>query len=158
MGARPGSVGRRRAQRALVVSQLAASFMLLIGAGLLTRSLLQLYAVDPGFDLSNVLSLQAPDFSQLNRERRLQFNRDVLDRVRAEATVQSAAMASAAPLAGSFPQQQEFQVDGADLTRSQPRRRRSRASSAAGTSKRSARDSGPAVDSWPPTPRPHRRS
>jgi putative ABC transport system permease protein len=115
-GRATGSVGRRRAQRALVVSQLAASFALLIGAGLLTRSLLQLYAVDPGFDLSNVLSLQAPDFSQLNRERRMQFNRDVLDRVRAEGTVQSAAMASAAPLAGSFPQQQEFQVDGADLT------------------------------------------
>ena len=106
--------GRRRAQRALVVSQLAASFMLLIGAGLLTRSLLQLYAVDPGFDLANVLSLQAPDFTGFNRERRLQFSRDVLERVRAEATVQSAAMASAAPLAGSFPQQQEFQVDGAD--------------------------------------------
>ena len=115
-GRATGSVGRRRAQRALVVSQLAASFMLLIGAGLLTRSLLRLYAVDPGFDLSNVLSLQAPDFSQLNRERRMQFNRDVLDRVRAEATVQSAAMASAAPLAGSFPQQREFRVDGADPT------------------------------------------
>jgi putative ABC transport system permease protein len=114
-GRAPGSIGRRRAQRALVVSQLAASFTLLIGAGLLTRSLLQLYAVDPGFDLANVLSLQAPDFSGVNRERRLQFSRDVLDRVRGEATVQSAAMASAAPLAGSFPQQQEFQVEGADL-------------------------------------------
>jgi predicted permease len=114
-GRATGSIGRRRAQRALVVSQLAASFTLLIGAGLLTRSLLQLYAVDPGFDLANVLSLQAPDFSGVNRERRLQFSRDVLDRVRGEATVQSAAMASAAPLAGSFPQQQEFQVEGADL-------------------------------------------
>ena len=109
-GRATGNPGRRRAQRALVVSQLAASFMLLIGAGLLTRSLLQLYAVDPGFDLANVLSLQAPDFTGLNRERRLQFSRDVLERVRSEATVQSAAMASAAPLAGSFPQLQEFQV------------------------------------------------
>jgi len=114
-GRSTGGIGRRRAQRALVVSQLAASFTLLIGAGLLTRSLFQLYAVDPGFDLANVLSLQAPDFSGFNRERRLQFSRDVLDRVRGEATVQSAAMASAAPLAGSFPQQQEFQVEGADL-------------------------------------------
>jgi putative ABC transport system permease protein len=113
-GRATGSVGRRRAQRALVVSQLAASFTLLIGAGLLTRSLMQLYAVDPGFDLANVLSLEAPDFSGLNRERRLQFSRDVLERVRAESTVQGAAMASAAPLAGSFPQQQEFRVDGAD--------------------------------------------
>jgi putative ABC transport system permease protein len=112
-GRATGSIGRRRAQRALVVSQLAASFMLLIGAGLLTRSLMSLYAVDPGFDLANVLSLQAPDFSAQNRERRMQFSRDVLDRVRAEATVQSAAMASAAPLAGSFPQQQELRIDGA---------------------------------------------
>jgi predicted permease len=114
-GRATGSAGRRRAQRALVVSQLAASFTLLVGAGLLTRSLMQLYAVDPGFDLANVLSLQAPDFTALNRERRMQFSRDVLDRVRAEASVQSAAMASAAPLAGSFPQQQEFRVDGAEL-------------------------------------------
>jgi putative ABC transport system permease protein len=96
------------------VSQLAASFMLLIGAGLLTRSLLRLYAVDPGFDLANVLSLQAPDFAAQNRERRLQFTRDVLDRVKGESTVQSAAMASAAPLAGSFPMPREFRVDGAD--------------------------------------------
>ncbi len=112
-GRATGGIGRRRAQRALVVSQLAASFTLLIGAGLLSRSLMQLYAVDPGFDLSNVLSLQAPDFTAFNRERRMQFTRDVLERVRTEATVQSAAMASTAPLAGSFPQQQEFQVDGA---------------------------------------------
>jgi predicted permease len=112
-GRATGGIGRRRAQRALVVSQLAASFTLLIGAGLLSRSLMQLYAIDPGFDLSNVLSLQAPDFAATNRERRMQFSRDVLERVRSEATVQSAAMASAAPLAGSFPQQQEFQVDGA---------------------------------------------
>src|SRR5262249_60243608 len=38
-GRSTASVGRRRAQRLLVVSQLAASFMLLIGAGLLTHTL-----------------------------------------------------------------------------------------------------------------------
>ena len=113
-GRATGSKGRRRAQRALVISQLAASFMLLIGAGLLTRTLMRLYAVDPGFDLSNVLSLQAQDFSVPNRDRRVQFSRDVLERVRAEATVQSAAMTSAAPLAGSFPQPREFRIEGAD--------------------------------------------
>jgi predicted permease len=117
-GRTTGGRGRRRAQRALVVSQLAASFMLLIGAGLLTRSLVRLYAVDPGFDLANVLSLQVPDYQQLDpqldRQRRLQFNRDVLDRVKSEASVENAAMASAAPLAGSFPQQREFRIDGAD--------------------------------------------
>ena len=108
-----GGLGRRRTQRLLVVSQLAASFMLLIGAGLLTRSLYRLYAIDPGFNLSNVLSLQAPDFRQPNRDRRRQFSRDVLERVSAESSVQAASLASAAPLAGSFPQRQEFQIDGA---------------------------------------------
>jgi putative ABC transport system permease protein len=112
--------GRRRAQRALVVSQLAASFMLLIGAGLLTRSLLRLYAVDPGFNLENVLSLQAPaNFEQanpaVNAQRAAQFGLDVVERVKAEASVRNAAMASAAPLAGSFPQQREFRIDGADV-------------------------------------------
>ena len=106
--------GRRRAQRALVVSQLAASFMLLIGAGLLTRSLMRLYAVDPGFDLTHVLSLEAPNFAQQSGDRLRQFTHDVLERVTADASVKNAAMASAAPLAGSFAQQREFRIDGAD--------------------------------------------
>jgi predicted permease len=113
--------GRRRAQRALVVSQLAASFMLLIGAGLLMRTLMGLYAVQPGFDLTNVLSLQAPNFmfqnpqnTALDGARLTQFNKDVLERVTAEASVKNAAVASAAPLAGSVPQQREFRIDGAD--------------------------------------------
>jgi len=113
-GRSAGSLGRRRAQRLLVVSQLAASFMLLIGAGLLTRTLLQLYAVDPGFDLANVLSLQAPDFAAQSRDKRLQFSQEVLDRVKSESTVQSAAMASSAPLAGSMAMPREIRVDGGD--------------------------------------------
>jgi putative ABC transport system permease protein len=114
-GRSSGSRGRRRAQRALVVSQLAASFMLLVGAGLLTRTLMRLYAVNPGFDLSNVLSLEAPNFANISDPNRLlQFNKDVLERVKTEASVKNAAMASTAPLAGSFPQQREFRIDGAD--------------------------------------------
>ena len=125
------SRGRRRAQRALVVSQLAASFMLLIGAGLLMRTLMGLYAVKPGFDLSNVLSLQAPNFAiqnpanpNENRDRLLQFNTDVIERVKAEASVKNAAVASAAPLAGSFPQLREYRIDGgadADALGTSPR-------------------------------------
>ncbi len=113
-GRTAGSVGRRRAQRLLVVSQLGASFMLLIGAGLLTRSLMQLYAVDPGFDLANVLSLQAPDFTAQNRDKRLQFSREVLEQVKAQPTVQGAAMASQAPLDGTTAFPREIKVDGAD--------------------------------------------
>jgi putative ABC transport system permease protein len=120
-GRATGGRGRRRAQRALVVSQLAASFMLLIGAGLLMRTLIGLYAVKPGFDLSNVLSLQTPNFAFQNaqnpaqdRDRLLQFNTDVIERIKAEGSVKNAAVASAAPLAGSFPQLREYRIDGAD--------------------------------------------
>src|SRR6185436_5078517 len=105
-----GSPGRRRAQRLLVVSQLAASFMLLIGAGLLTRTLMQLYAVDPGFDLANVLSLQAPDFTAQSRDKRMQFSQDVIDRVKGQASVQNAAMASSAPLAGAMTMPTEIKI------------------------------------------------
>ena len=113
-GRSAGTPGRRRAQRILVVSQLAASFMLLIGAGLLTRTLLRLYAVDPGFDLANVLSLQAPDFTAQSRDKRLQFSQDVLDRVKGQAAVQNAAMASSAPLAGAMTMPTDIQIDGTD--------------------------------------------
>ena len=113
-GRSAGSPGRRRAQRLLVVSQLAASFMLLIGAGLLTRTLMQLYAVDPGFDLANVLSLQAPDFTAQSRDKRLQFSQEVLDRVKGQASVQNAAMTSAAPLAEAMQMPTAIKVDGAE--------------------------------------------
>jgi putative ABC transport system permease protein len=113
-GRSAGSPGRRRAQRLLVVSQLAASFMLLIGAGLLTRTLMQLYAVDPGFDLANVLSLQAPDFTAQSRDKRLQFSQDVVERVKGQASVQNAAMTSAAPLAEAMTMPTEIKIDGAE--------------------------------------------
>jgi len=113
-GRSTASPGRRRAQRALVISQLAMSFMLVIGAGLLIRSLMQLYAVDPGFDLSNVLSLQAPDFTRQTADRRLQFTRNLIDRVSDVPTVRSAAMTSSAPLAGSFQSRREIRVDNTE--------------------------------------------
>ena len=138
-GRTAGSPGRRRAQRLLVVSQLAASFMLLIGAGLLTRTLLQLYAVDPGFDLANVLSLQAPGLHRAEPRQTAAVQQDVLDRVKGQSSVQAAAMASSAPLGGSMAMPRDIKVDGADADAAQRRRWSSPASSARTTSRRSAR-------------------
>jgi predicted permease len=49
------SGGRRRASRLLLVSQVALSLILLVGAGLLTTSLFRLRAVDRGFDEGHLL-------------------------------------------------------------------------------------------------------
>ncbi len=55
-----GGRGYRRAQRALVVAQVALSVTLLTGAGLLVRTLLNLYELDVGADLDNVLTVEVP--------------------------------------------------------------------------------------------------
>jgi len=50
--------GRRTVRRALVVVQLAFSVVLVVAAGLLVRSLVELYRVDLGFDPRNILTAQ----------------------------------------------------------------------------------------------------
>lgn len=50
----------RRLQRGLIVAQVAASVTVLTAAGLLGRTLLVLNAVDPGVEVENTLTLEAP--------------------------------------------------------------------------------------------------
>ena len=50
----------RRIQRGLIVAQVAATVAVLTAAGLLTRTLLRLYAVDPGVQLENALTMEVP--------------------------------------------------------------------------------------------------
>jgi len=54
------SLWRRRLQRGLVVGQLALSFTLLTGAGLLVRSLVALTSVESGFESEQILTVRAP--------------------------------------------------------------------------------------------------
>jgi predicted permease len=55
-----GGLRRQRLQRGLVVAQIAVSVMLLTGAGLLTRTMIQLASVDDGLSTEEVLTMEVP--------------------------------------------------------------------------------------------------
>jgi putative ABC transport system permease protein len=94
--------GRRLVRRALVVTEVALAFVLLVGAGLLWRSLERLLAVPPGFDPSHVLTMQVQEVGyRYNADpARLQFYLRALEAVRAVPGVTSAAFTSQLPLSG----------------------------------------------------------
>ncbi len=104
-GARsPGhSPGRRRLRNSLVVSEVAASLVLLIAAGLLAKSFWLLHAVEPGFNPANLKSFQVslPEARYPKPTQVVAFYQRVLDNVAALPGVDSAALASNIPLADS---------------------------------------------------------
>jgi len=55
-----GGVRRQRLQRSLVVAQIAVSVILLTGAGLLTRTMLELSDVKTGLNTENILTMEVP--------------------------------------------------------------------------------------------------
>ncbi len=57
-----GSLRKQRAQRMLVIAQVAVSVTLLAAAGLLTRTMLELANVDAGLDAEEVLTMEVPLF------------------------------------------------------------------------------------------------
>jgi len=112
-GAR-GGVGlpRKHVQRMLVVSQLALSFTLLIGAGLLVRSLINLTRVDTGIDYENVVTLQAPNTTGMDAEENRLLMDQVVEELRRFPGVRSVAYASRAPFEPTTLTQRTFRVQG----------------------------------------------
>jgi predicted permease len=102
--ARSGAGGARHSvlRSTLLVVEVALSVMLLVGAGLLVRSLVALQAVDPGFESDNVLtvSLNLPFASYGSHERVTGFYAQLVDRVRALPGVVAAAGTSEPPIIG----------------------------------------------------------
>ncbi len=98
----------------LTVAQVAVSFMLLTGAGLLLTSFYKLQQVDPGFNPENVLTAEVfPNWSKYRTpESRRQLFTGVLDRIESRPGVLSAAVASDVPLEGQPAQQQAFEIEG----------------------------------------------
>jgi len=102
-GAR-GSVGRRtRSVRdVLVVAEVALALALLVGAGLLMKSLVRMLNVDPGFDTKNLLTMKValPPLRYADNAKAVQFYDELLRRTAALPGVQSVAEVSNLPLSG----------------------------------------------------------
>jgi predicted permease len=97
-----GGPARERLRGTLIVAEVALSFALLIGAGLLLRSLERLLAVDKGFDAERVLSsyLLLPFSRYSERYQQAAFFREVRERAQALPGVQTAGLVSDIPLGG----------------------------------------------------------
>jgi putative ABC transport system permease protein len=89
---------RSRLRSALIITETALAMILLVGSGLLLRSLMGLGRVDPGFAKDHVITfgLDLPD--RYGHPQRVAFYRSLLERVRTTAGVRSASAAFPLPL------------------------------------------------------------
>jgi len=102
LGRTDSDSGGNRARSVLVVSEVSLSLILLIGAGLMIRSLWMLRAVDPGFDPHHVLTMtiSVPATKFPVPAQQVSFFKQVLERVRALPSVESASIVDNLPLGG----------------------------------------------------------
>ena len=107
----------RRARGVLVAGEIAMALMLLIGAGLLLRSLEKLLAVDPGFEPKHLLTLEVQTTgTRYNEDAPVwAFFERALAAVRAVPGVEVAGWTSQLPLGGNF-DQWGVQIEGKLLT------------------------------------------
>ena len=95
---------RQRFRNGLVVAQMALAVLLLVGAGLMLRSLWSLQRIPIGFDPSNVLTLRVslPQASYASPDEVVGFYERLIDRVRALPGVRAAGAARLLPLGSTI--------------------------------------------------------
>ena len=109
-----GSPYARRLLSGLVVIEVALALVLLVGAGLMTRSFSKLLQVSPGFDSANLIAARVLlPATKYQRTTQVRFYEDVIERMRRAPGVTNASAVSAMPLhdvgtAGALP----FNVEG----------------------------------------------
>jgi predicted permease len=91
-----------RFRKGLVVAQVALSLLLLVGAGLFTRSLGNLRSLDPGFDAEQLLAFSLdPSLNGYDRDRGVALFDRLLDQIATEPGVRSVSMAEVALMTNS---------------------------------------------------------
>ena len=113
---------RQGVRSALIVVQVAASFMLLIGAGLTLRTVITLQRVDPGFNTDNLLTMRIDlNFSKYKGEQIAAFWERLEDKLRALPGVNGVAASGTFPLNDSGPFSGPLQIEGQELPPNAPR-------------------------------------
>jgi len=101
-GRRGGGSAREGGRKTLLVAQVGVSLVLLIGAGLMLRTVYQLTRVDPGFNAENLLTMR---FLMSGRaytvEQQQAFYRECLERVSSLPGVRAAALTLSLPIDNS---------------------------------------------------------
>jgi putative ABC transport system permease protein len=116
--ASPRGVARGQLRAGLVVAQVAVSLLLLVGAGLATRSVEAARRANPGFDASYVTSL-AVDVKQngYDERRGRVFYRKLLDAARGDVGIESATLAAYTPLGFLDTRAQRVAIEGYERLR-----------------------------------------
>jgi putative ABC transport system permease protein len=98
-----GGVRRHHLRNALVVAEVSLALVLLIGTGLMARSLVRLLDVNPGFRTDHILTMRIllPFASYKDPQKPAAFFQQLLERVEALPGVQAAGAVNHLPLAGS---------------------------------------------------------
>ena len=91
---------RSRLRSSLVVTQIALAMILLTGAALMLQSFLRLQAVNPGFDVNRVITMELnlPESRYTNQQHRAAFFQQLTERFRSLPGVQFAAATAQLPL------------------------------------------------------------
>jgi putative ABC transport system permease protein len=108
-----GSQGSQRVGQALVAAQIAITLVLVIGAGLLGRSLMKVLEVDPGFRVEKIVAMDVslpwenmsqprPDDPNAKSAQGIFFS-NLIDRLKKVPGVRSVGAASALPMTGGLP-------------------------------------------------------
>ena len=98
-----GGASRTRLRSGLVVAQIALSLVVLIGAGLVVRTLQQLQTMNPGFNTQNALMMSFDlGLQGYDKPRAQQFYRQLTERVQSIPGVKSAAITSFIPLSLNY--------------------------------------------------------
>jgi putative ABC transport system permease protein len=99
-----GGVNRQRLRKSLVAAQIGLALVLLVGGGLLLRSFVSLWNVDPGFEPDRVLgvSIALSDGAYPGKDPKRAFYEELFPRLVALPGVQSAAAGSSFPFTGAY--------------------------------------------------------